>query len=433
MRDYKDKSEFFTLMMCLPALHLSTSKMFSSLLYWYVYLIQNDTCEAYSLLFSSGQEMMRHSKLFSRILLRLLSEHKHKRTLKSSVYKLISLCLEKCGYAFAESMYKPLIAAILQDMRIIEHKAASIEAATSQKKSSHKKRRTDVTNSDALSNKLVSAASTDVQVAALQTLATLLDVFGFAMENGQRAAVDGTVLTRLIQVIHPTDMTNEDVVLVKAELYNCLIASVTHPIETQASILPHATRLFSAGINDQSHELQRICKKGLGVCDLIMHARLPPVQRVLPKAAPAVVITAQEIEEEEDVVEEEETIVEEQIPEAPREQIKEIKPVETPVSVPITPVTLPAVEKSAAKEPVSEKVTIPVKPVDDMAVPSTEPVPVSKEIPPPLIPTNLIDLPTANTVTSSTAATIDSTDEDMDMDMPMIDMAGPDSDEEEEE
>ncbi len=95
MRDYKDKSEFFTLMMCLPALHLSTSKMFTSLLY------------------CSGQEMMRYSKLFSRILLRLLSEHKHKRTLKASAYRLISLCLEKCGYAFAESIYKQLVIFIL--------------------------------------------------------------------------------------------------------------------------------------------------------------------------------------------------------------------------------------------------------------------------------------------------------------------------------
>jgi hypothetical protein len=29
--------------------------------------------------YSSGQEMMRYSKLFSRILIRLLGEHKHKR------------------------------------------------------------------------------------------------------------------------------------------------------------------------------------------------------------------------------------------------------------------------------------------------------------------------------------------------------------------
>lgn len=388
--------------------------------------------------------MTRYSKLFSRILLRLLTEHKHKRTLRSSVYKLISLCLEKCGYAFAEGIYKPLTAAILEDLRIIEHKAAGIAGSTSQqKKSSHKKRRTDLTNSDALSNKLVSAASTDVQVAALQTLATLLEVFGFAMENGQRAAVDGTVLTRLIQVIQPTDMSNEQLVLVKVELYNCLIASVTHPIETQASILPHATRLFSAGINDQSHELQRICKKGLSICDLIMHARLPPVQRVLPKTSPAVVITAQEIDD--DVVEEEEEeeaeVVQEvyEAPEQVVEQVKEIKPVQAPVSAPITPVTLPTIEKPIAKETIPE-ITIPVdlklvamETVSESAAETTEIVPVSKEIlpPPPIVPT-LIDLPTTNTVTSSTAATVDSENEDMDMDMPMIDMAGPDSDDDDE-
>jgi hypothetical protein len=238
-------------------------------------------------------------------------------------------------------------------------------------------------------------------------------------------------------------MSNEQLVLVKVELYNCLIASVTHPIETQASILPHATRLFSAGINDQSHELQRICKKGLSICDLIMHARLPPVQRVLPKTSPAVVITAQEIDD--DVVEEEEEeeaeVVQEvyEAPEQVVEQVKEIKPVQAPVSAPITPVTLPTIEKPIAKETIPE-ITIPVdlklvamETVSESAAETTEIVPVSKEIlpPPPIVPT-LIDLPTTNTVTSSTAATVDSENEDMDMDMPMIDMAGPDSDDDDE-
>ncbi|KAG2233777.1 rRNA processing/ribosome biogenesis-domain-containing protein [Thamnidium elegans] len=415
MRDYKDKSEFFTLMMCLPALHLSTSKMFTSLLY------------------CSGQEMMRYSKLFSRILLRLLSDHKNKKTLKVSTYKLISLCLEKCGYAFAESIYKQLIASILQDLLVIEHKASSITITSGQQKKSHKKRKTELTNSDSLSTKLISARSTEVQVAALDTLASLLDVFGFAMENGQRSAVDGTVLTRLIQVIQPSNMSDEEIILVKAGLYQCLIASISHPIETQASILPHASRLFAAGVNDQSHQLQSLCRKGLNVCDLITHARLPPIQRVLPKASPSVVITAQEIEEEEEQEQEEEEEEEEEqeiLKETIKERVVE-QPKEVIKSVPITPVTLPTMAAPIAlprveKEIVFEAVVEETKPAE------TKPVETTTHAVTESVESVVIESVASSTIETAKPIAVNE-DEDMDLDMPMIDMTGPDSDEDDEE
>lgn len=377
--------------------------------------------------------MMRYSKLFSRILLRLLSEHKQKRALKSSVYKLIALCLEKCGYAFAESIHKPLIASILEDLQIIEKKAAGFATTNNQQKKSHKKRRTDVTNSDALSNKLVSAASTEVQIAALQTLDTLLQVFGFAMENGQRSSVDGTVLSRLLQIIQPTDMSDEEVILVKAELYQCLISSVSHPIETQASILPHASRLFSAGINDQSHQLQVICKKGLAICDLIMHSRLPPIQRVLPKTSPTVVVTAQEIVEEDEEEEQENVVDDDTIEEevvvanvkkvVVEQQEEKIAPIQ-PVSLPITPVTLPPViEKSTTVEIVPETKPVTLEPVTIEEVSVIETATIT---PAPTAPATTSSKPVASETQD------DDMDMDMDMDMPMIDMTGPDSEDDDE-
>ncbi|CEP19072.1 hypothetical protein [Parasitella parasitica] len=410
MKDYKDKSEYVTLMMCLPSIHLSTSKMFVSLLY------------------CSGQEMMRHSKLFSRILLRLLSEHKQKRALKSSVYKLIGLCLEKCGYTFAESISKVLAASIVEDLRIIEKKTTGFAVANAQQKKSHKKRKNDVTNSDALSSKLISAASTEVQISALQALSALLQVFGFAMENGQRASVDSAVLGRLIQTIQPTDMSDEEVILVRVELYLCLISSVTHPIETQASILPHASRLFSAGINDHSHQLQAICKKGLSICDLIMHSRLPPIQRALPKATPTVKVAQETVhgDENDDVFKKQEKVVDESIiVEEEKETVMEIAVTKAPfvqsVSVPITPVTLPpTVEKPTAE--ISQEISVQATPAPVINPTTLEPVTIEK------LKTKEI----ANSIASKSHDPIEADDGmDLDMEMPMIDMAGPDSDDDE--
>jgi len=254
--------------------------------------------------------------------------------------------------------------------------------------------------------------------------------------------VDGTVLTRLIQVIQPSDMSDEEVILVKAGLYQCLVASVSHPIETQASILPHASRLFSAGVNDQSHELQVICKKGLNVCDLITHARLPPIQRVLPKTSPTVVITAQEIdddmeeddEEEEEVTEQEEEVVKVVKEKKVVEEVKEIKSVHiTPVTLPIAatvikPVTLAPAEEKTIVETVKETIVITTPCTEnesdapetvDLTLPSIENTPTTPAE------------PAAPAAAAATSTIVLDEDEDMDMEMPMIDMAGPDSDDDE--
>ncbi|KAI7903262.1 rRNA processing/ribosome biogenesis-domain-containing protein [Cokeromyces recurvatus] len=443
MREFKDKDEFFTLVMCLPTLHLSTSKMFSSLLY------------------CSGKEMMGYSKLLSRILLRLLNEHKNKRTLKISVYNLISLCLEKCGYVFAEIIHKPLISSVLKDLQIIEHKSANIVASTQQQKKSHKKRKTEITNSDSLTSKLVSAASTDVQVAGLQALATLLDIYGFSMENGQRASVDGTILSRLIQVVHPSDMSNEEIILVKAELYQCLLSSLMHPIETQASILPHACRLFSAGVNEQSHQLQLICKKGLAICDLIMHTRLPPIQRTMPNSSPVVVVTtAQGISEEEKEIDEEEEeedekkieneeenkIILEPVVEDKNEKVKEVKEIKKDINyekvkpienVNIKPIVLPTTTTTTTTTTTKDSDLEKQAPVNLLEKTSLETksstittvVSLNNDV----TPSNNSELETNITTSNKDVnanVTISISDDDMDLDMeiPMIDMTGPDSD-----
>ncbi|OBZ88814.1 Pre-rRNA-processing protein rix1 [Choanephora cucurbitarum] len=452
MREFKDKSEFFTLVMCLPALHLSTCKMVTSLLY------------------CSGSEMIRYNKLFSRILLRLLNEHRHKRTLKIAVYQLMSLCIGKCGYTFAESVHKPLIAAVLQDLQIIEHKAtiSTQPQQSQQQQQKHKKRKTDVTNSDALTSKTVSATPADVQVAAIGALTALVEVYGFAMDNGQRASVDSLILSRLIQIIPASDLSEEDVILIKSELYQCLIASVTHPIETQASILPHAARLFSAGTNDASHELQMICKKGSTVCDLIMHSRLPPVQRTMPKSVPTVAITVQEqhVESEDEemidqqertpeIVDErvqEEEVEEENEEEAEQEEEEEKKKDEekkkeevveqldeTKISQVTTETvenqttivavnessakeTLPAQDEAAEKPLVSMPVTIEEKKIE---IETTTRVPVA----PIENKQTFIDL-TSDSNTPTPKLNDMDLNFDMDMDMPAIDLAGPDTDDE---
>lgn len=398
---------------------------------------------------STGQEMLRYSKLFSKILHRLLTEYKHKRTLRLSVYKLIRLCLEKCGYTFAENFTKPLIAAILEDLQTVEHKPTSL-VMPSQQKGSHKKRKTEVTNSDSITSKLVSSASGDVQAAALQTLATFLDVFGFALENAQRASIDSTVLMRLLQTVQPSNMSNEEVNLVKVELYNCLLVSVTRPMEAQASILPHAVRLFTAGMNDSTHELQTICKRGLTICDLITHARLPPIQRALPKESPVV---EKKLEKKTvEVVREEDNSPQPKDREATDIQVQHASPKEPPVVHWNTPAMEKKVEKIVAEEVKEESQSkseesmdlkeeapvfnIPVLPKESSIV-HLNTVVMEEEVEQTTVEVEMktveeMDAQSEDSQSKDNEA-IDIEEEMPTFDIPDIDMAGPDSDVEDDE
>ncbi|SAL95775.1 hypothetical protein [Absidia glauca] len=261
MREFKDKTEFTCLMSCLPALHLSANKIVSALL------------------LSSGCHLSGYSKLFSRVLIRMLNEYKTQRTVKLSVYSIVSLCLQQFGLVFGELICKPLVMTILEDIQVTEQTVTDM-APTEIKNKSTKRKRDTLTNSDLLANSgQITQAPHDIQMAGLDSLQHLFNCFGSSMDLHTRNTIDSVVINRLLlsaQTALGSISTSDTAV--KEKLYQCLLSSIMNPIEVQASALPHAIRIFSAGLNEQSHQLQAICKQSLAICNLISHPRMPPTQ-----------------------------------------------------------------------------------------------------------------------------------------------------------
>ncbi|KAI8137918.1 rRNA processing/ribosome biogenesis-domain-containing protein [Fennellomyces sp. T-0311] len=263
MKEFKPKDEYTCLMACLPALHLSTNKLLASVL------------------LSADAGMAQYGKLLARILLRLLSENSKKRAVKISVYNLISLCLRKFGYAFADTILKSTVISAISDLKAIESKKVDIVAT---EKVTGKKRRAEQISSDAFSTTdSVSYQPCDIQLAALEVLQDALS-FGNAMDINLRCSIDTVIVSRILQGADA---------IVKCYLYKCLMSSITSPNINQATLLPHAVRIFGAGLNDETHELRVICTQGLAICDLCMHTRMPPIQRAAPPAPSVVPETVQ--------------------------------------------------------------------------------------------------------------------------------------------
>ncbi|SAM09565.1 hypothetical protein [Absidia glauca] len=184
------------------------------------------------------------------------------------------------GYVFAESVCKPMVTSIMEDLHVTEQKVTDM-APTEVKNKSMKRKRDGLTNSDALANAGHSTQGPhDIQMSALDSLQDLLQCYGSAMDLHSRNTIDAKVISRLLSSAQNA-VTSESELVVKEKLYQCLLASVMNPIEVQAAALPHAIRIFSAGVNEQNHKLQTICKQSLAICNLIIHPRMPPIQTTL--------------------------------------------------------------------------------------------------------------------------------------------------------
>lgn len=96
----------------------------------------------------------------------------------------------------------------------------------------------------------------DVQLAALDAAEQLMMCYGHAMGEVQRRALDTAIISRLLQPSNP------ETTIIKGKLYDYLIASVMNPNPAQASILPYAVRIFTAGVNAETHEV-RLLKRSI--------------------------------------------------------------------------------------------------------------------------------------------------------------------------
>ncbi|CAG8524494.1 5403_t:CDS:10, partial [Dentiscutata heterogama] len=254
------------------------------------FIVNKDKNEFYTLMLGvpsfAGEYFTRHLRLISDIILKLLEKSRDKWLLRSSIYRLTSLCMQKYGIGFVHFISSSLLTSIIDDIRLKQKPQCdvltSIVSSTGKKGGKNKKRQ--ITNSDELINSGIQEFNNvDVQISALEVLKTLLMVGGSSIPYNSRSTIDNIILSRILapfsQLINSSGTThNESDIQLK--LYECLLALIVAPSAFQPTILPHALRIFSSGLNAQSRQLQSFSSQALAICDLMFHSRLPPLQRI---------------------------------------------------------------------------------------------------------------------------------------------------------
>lgn len=288
-----DQQEYFILIAGISSVHLVANEVLKTLLA----TAQDHLVRHMSHLASIAIKSIRHSSGSSSIL-------------RSSTYSVIESFIQAFGIPFVNMIQVPLMAALLEDLRMPtarvvnpleigagganpNSRANNHTNTTKHKGGAGKNRRGGNTNYANLSalNPLEEIVSAQVFTAALDILSLVLTTSGPNLSPHARAAADTLVVTHLLNSQHHVNPIEQSetpfyTTMVRAQLYKALTASVSSPGETQSSLVPLSVGIFKAGLSDPEKFVRDNCTTALTICDLVMHSRLPPMQRARTIAKP---------------------------------------------------------------------------------------------------------------------------------------------------
>ncbi|KAF9974020.1 hypothetical protein BGZ73_002690 [Actinomortierella ambigua] len=283
-----DRDDYFTLMALVPALHLSANKMLKTLL-----AVAKD-------------HLVPHMSVLVRISTQGLRHNPSSRMLRASTYDLIEGFIRAFGFPYVKRLQEPLMAALLDDLHMpssrtinpLELGAASSptagQAGHRQQNNWRQKGGASGKNKGGRSldgaNGVQSAVTQEDMVppqvfaAALSVLSLVYTAAGPNMPPATRAAADTLLVTHLLNSQHQANPIEQVdypfyTPVIRASLYKLLVASLSAPGDTLSSLLSLSVGIFKTGLMDPECNVRDTCSSALTICDLLMHSRLPPMQR----------------------------------------------------------------------------------------------------------------------------------------------------------
>ena len=281
-----DPQDYFMLISGISSLHLSANGILKTLLA----TAQDHLVRHMSHLASIVIKSIRHSSGLS-------------SSLRSSTYSVMEACIQAFGIPFVNMVQVPLMAALLEDLRMPSvrvvntleigsggsnpnSRANNHTNTTKHKGGAGKNGRRGGNNQANMStlNPLEEIVSAQVFTSALNILSLALTTAGPNLAAHSRAAADTLIVTHLLNSQHhvnPIEQAETEfyTAAVRAHLYKVLVASISSPGETQSSLVPLSVGIFKAGLNDSEKFVRDHCTTALTICDLVMHSRMPPMQR----------------------------------------------------------------------------------------------------------------------------------------------------------
>ncbi|KAG0345014.1 hypothetical protein BG004_004029 [Podila humilis] len=286
-----DQQEYFILISGISTMHLAASDILKTILA------------------SAQDHLVRHMSHLATIAIKSIRHSSGaSATVRRSAYSTVEACIQAFGIPFVNMVQVPLMAALLEDLRMPSarivnpleigaggsnpNSRANNHTNTIKHKGGAGKKRGGNTNINLSElNPLEVIVSAQVFTAALSILSLVLTTSGPNLAPHARAAADTLVVTHILNSQHHVNPIEQSetpfyTAPVRAQLYKVLMASVSSPGDTQSSLVPLSVGIFKAGLNDNEKYVRDNCTMALTVCDLVIHSRMPPMQRARTAAKP---------------------------------------------------------------------------------------------------------------------------------------------------
>ncbi|KAG0230835.1 hypothetical protein BGW42_000660 [Actinomortierella wolfii] len=286
-----DRDDYFTLMTVVPALHLAAHRLLQTVL-----AVAED-------------HLVPHMSVLVRISTQGLRHNAQSRMLHTSTYEFIERCIHAFGYPYIQRLKEPLLAALLEDLRMpssrvlnpleLSSGASSNVGQAGQRQTNNWRQKGGASGKHgsnkggAQSSTATATAGTATQedivppqvfAAALSVLSLVMTKAGPNLAGAARASADTLLVTHMLNSQHQVNAIEQVdypfyTPTIRAGLYKALMASLSAPGDTLSSLLPLSVGIFKTGLLDREREVRETCSSALTMCDWIMHPRLPPMQR----------------------------------------------------------------------------------------------------------------------------------------------------------
>ncbi|KAG0301059.1 hypothetical protein BGZ98_008654 [Dissophora globulifera] len=298
-----DSQEYFILISGISSLHIASNIVLRTLLA----MAQDHLVRHMSHLATIAIKSIRHT-----------SGGAVSSSLRTSTYLTVESCIQAFGIPFVDMVQVPLMASLLEDLRMPSSRTVNpleLGAGGSNPNSRANNHTNAVKHKGGAGgsggrnrrgggqggqgtmstlNPLEDIVPAPVLIAALKVLSLMVTTSGPNLAPNARAAADTLVVTHLLNSQHHVNPIEQSETpfysaAVRAQLYKMLVASISSPAETQSSLVSLSVGIFKAGLSDPEKHVRDSCLMALTICDLVMHSRLPPMQRartVAPVPAP---------------------------------------------------------------------------------------------------------------------------------------------------
>ncbi|XP_077326621.1 proline-, glutamic acid- and leucine-rich protein 1 isoform X1 [Lithobates pipiens] len=211
--------------------------------------------------------------------------------LREAVYRVLERWVTMCGVS----------SGILQGMShhsdvLLAHILSDINPPTDNIKISgfvqlgaKKQKVSEMTNGDFQSHrKKETTANTELCIAALRALSSIVLYGGSLIKDDTHRRLQEFAIPLLLRLQQGSDQWVGPYISsdCRKQLYRLLLSLILTPSPRLPAPLHCAVRIFRGGITEESVQVSMFCAEALAICRVIIHPRVPTLQRPLPQHGP---------------------------------------------------------------------------------------------------------------------------------------------------